>query len=91
METINIVGYCAGFLTTLAFLPQVIKVWKTNSTNDISLLMFSMICLGILLWLYYGIQLNEMPIILTNAVTLVLASIILIFKIKHTLEAKKEG
>jgi MtN3 and saliva related transmembrane protein len=91
METITILGYCAGFLTTLAFLPQVIKVWKTDSTKDISLLMFSMMCTGILLWLYYGILLKEMPIILTNAVTLVLASIILFFKIKHTLEEKKKA
>lgn len=91
METLTIIGYCAGFLTTLAFLPQVIKVYKTDSTKDISLLMFSMMCAGITLWLYYGIQLDEMPIILTNAITLVLASIILFFKVKHTLQENKKG
>ncbi len=76
-------GFAAGALTTLAFLPQVIKTWRSRHTRDISLGMFTIFSSGVFLWLLYGIQVGAMPIILANSVTLVLALTILIFKIKY--------
>ncbi len=82
MDSITLLGYMAGALTTLAFLPQLIKVIETKSTKDISLLMFIVICTGIALWLVYGILIDSLPIILANLVTLIIAGAILIFKLK---------
>jgi MtN3 and saliva related transmembrane protein len=61
----------------------VIRVWRTRSTGDISLKMFLVLVTGLALWLTYGIWKGEIPIIAANAVTLMLASIILFFKLKH--------
>ena len=83
MDSITFLGYIAGALTTLAFLPQLIKVVKSKSTKDISLLMFVVICTGISLWLIYGILIDSLPIILANMVTLLIAGAILVFKIKY--------
>lgn len=84
METIQaVVGYFAAGLTTLSFLPQVIKVWRTRSTRDVSLVMFLVLCCGVSLWLVYGLMLGDMPMILANAVTLLLASVVLFFKLRH--------
>ena len=83
MESANILGFAAGALTTLAFLPQVIKTWRSRRTRDISLGMFVIFSSGVFLWLLYGIQVGAMPIILANSVTLILALTILILKIKH--------
>ncbi len=84
MENIIIyVGFFAGFCTTIAFLPQAIKTWKTKSTKDISLLMFLIFITGVFFWLIYGILINELPLIVANAITLVLALSILVAKIKY--------
>jgi MtN3 and saliva related transmembrane protein len=64
----NIVGFIAAIFTTFAFVPQVIKVWRTRSTADISLGMYSLFTLGVALWLAYGILLNAWPIILANII-----------------------
>ncbi len=79
---IDIIGYLAAVLTTVAFIPQVIKVIKTKNTRDISLLMYIIFVLGILFWELYGILRSDMPIIIANFITLFLASIILIKKMK---------
>lgn len=76
------IGLTAGVLTTISFLPQVIKTWKSKSANDLSLLMFSMFCTGILMWLIYGLLINDLPIILSNIATLSLAGTILFFKFR---------
>ena len=76
-------GLLAGSLTTIAFLPQVIRTWRTRSTADISLVMFLILCTGIALWLVYGLIRGDWPVIIANGFTLVLASTILIFKIRH--------
>lgn len=81
---VDIIGSAAGTLTTLAFLPQVIKTWRTRSTRDISLGMFAAFCLGVTLWLVYGLLLMAWPLILANAVTLVLAGTVLVFKLRET-------
>ncbi len=76
-------GFAAATLTTAAFLPQVIKTWRTRQTRDISLGMFLVLCIGICLWLVYGILRGDLPLILANAVTLVPAGTILVFKLKY--------
>lgn len=80
MEIANALGSAAGTLTTIAFVPQVLKTWKTKSTKDISTGMFLIFSLGVVLWLIYGISLQAWPIIIANSITLVLASSILWMK-----------
>ncbi|MDZ7755750.1 SemiSWEET transporter [Rhodohalobacter sp.] len=81
MELMTLIGLAAGFCTTAAFLPQVIKTWKSKSAKDLSLGMYSIFCTGVLLWLIYGIMISDLPIILANAITLILAVSILFFKL----------
>lgn len=83
MSTTDWVGYVAAVLTTAAFLPQVIKTVKTGETKDISLGMYVMLCSGVALWLVYGLMLHALPIIIANAVTLILSAMILIMKVKN--------
>ena len=82
MDSATLVGYLAGFLTTLAFVPQVLKTWKSKSASDLSLGMFSVFSLGVLCWLIYGILLAEVPMILWNTVTLILALALMVMKLK---------
>ncbi|KZB64623.1 hypothetical protein AUP42_00610 [Thalassospira lucentensis] len=79
----TVLGLLAGSLTTIAFLPQVIRTWRTRSTADISLVMFLILCTGIALWLVYGLIRGDWPVIIANGFTLVLASTILFFKLRH--------
>jgi MtN3 and saliva related transmembrane protein len=81
MESYTIIGLAAGFCTTIAFLPQVIKTWKSRSAKDLSLGMYSIFCTGVALWLTYGLLISDLPIILTNMATLILALSILFFKL----------
>lgn len=81
MEPYTIIGFLAGFCTTVAFFPQALKTWKTKSAKDLSLGMYSILCTGVLLWLIYGIVIRDLPIILTNLATLGLAISILYFKL----------
>ena len=83
MYDANILGLVAGSLTTLAFIPQVLKIWKSKHARDISLGMFSTFSLGVLLWLIYGIQIESLPVIIANALTLGLSLVVLAFKIKY--------
>jgi MtN3 and saliva related transmembrane protein len=82
MDNIKLLGLLAGMLTTAAFLPQVIKTWKSRSAKDLSLGMFSMFCLGVALWLIYGWIVQDVPVIAANLVTLMLASTLLFFKLR---------
>ena len=77
------IGFLAAFCTTFAFFPQALKVWKTKSTRDISLYMFIIFTIGVISWLIYGITISDLPIILANAVTLILSLFILVYKIKY--------
>src|SRR6059058_5644170 len=77
------IGYAAAFCTTTAYVPQVLRVWRTRSTRDISLRMFLVLVTGLTLWLTYGIWKSEIPLIAANSITLMLASTILYFKLKH--------
>lgn len=84
MESITTewVGYAAGFLTTVAFLPQAVKTWRSRSAEDLSLGMFLLFCTGIVLWLSYGLLRQQWPIIIPNALTLMLAGSILFYKLR---------
>jgi MtN3 and saliva related transmembrane protein len=82
MESANTLGLIAGALTTVAFVPQVIKIWKSKHARDISLGMFAIFSSGVLLWLFYGIEIDAVPVIVANAITLGLSLTILYFKIK---------
>lgn len=79
---VQILGLAAGACTTIAFLPQVLKTWKSRSAKDLSLGMFSFFCFGVLLWLVYGIMVNDLPVIIANMLTLMLASSLLFFKLR---------
>ncbi|MBK8809012.1 MAG: SemiSWEET transporter [Bacteroidales bacterium] len=81
MVHIEIIGILAATLTTTSFIPQAYKIIKTKNTDGISLSMYIFFSLGVLLWLIYGIFLNNLPIIIANSITLCLALIILYFKI----------
>ena len=77
------IGYAAAFCTTTAYVPQVLRVWRTRSTRDISLRMFLVLVTGLSLWLTYGITKGEPPIVIANSVTLTLAGTILFFKLRY--------
>ena len=77
-----IVGMVAAICTTVAFFPQLIMVYRTKQTRDLSLPTFILLTVGIFLWLVYGILLGSLPIILANAITLIGCLYILIMKIK---------
>ena len=80
---ITILGLLAGALTTISFVPQVMKTWKFKETKDISLLMYVIFFTGILLWFSYGILIDNTPIIVANGVSLVLVFIVLLLKIRY--------
>lgn len=83
MSFITVIGLIAATLTTTAFVPQVVKSMKTKSAKDLSLSTSAMLCCGVLLWLIYGILNNDLPIILSNAITLLLATTLLVLKLRH--------
>ncbi|MGD0079133.1 MAG: SemiSWEET transporter [Methanoregula sp.] len=83
MDTIGLVGYLAGALTTIAFVPQVVKAWKLGETRDLSLAMLVLFGIGILLWTVYGLWVASMPIISANLITFVLVIVLLGLKIRY--------
>jgi MtN3 and saliva related transmembrane protein len=86
MHLINELGFVAGTLTTLSFLPQVHKAWRSKRCDDLSLTMLLAFALGISLWLVYGLILRAAPIIATNAVTLALVLTLISFKTRYRSE-----
>ena len=74
-------GFFAGALTTIAFLPQVLKTWNTKSAKDVSILMFVLFISGVFLWCVYGWEIHSVPVIIANSITLVLATVIIVLKI----------
>lgn len=83
MESTTILGLIGGALTTVSFFPQVIKTWETRSTKDFSLGMLALLCAGLLVWTIYGFLIASLPIVLTNAISLILSLIMLALKLKH--------
>ena len=82
LHPLTLAGYLAAVLTTVSFVPQLIRVWRLRSARDISLTMFTVFSLGVFLWLVYGISLHSIPIILANGLTLALSLTILILKLR---------
>lgn len=84
MSHTEIIGTIAAILTTTAFIPQALQVWRTRHTKDISLGMYAMFTTGVALWLAYGILLSSWPIIIANGITLLLAGTVLGMKLKFS-------
>ena len=78
-----ILGIMAGTLTTISFIPQVIKIYKMKDAKDLSMITFCIFSCGVFLWLIYGIVTREWPITLANGVTLVLIFLIIAMKIRY--------
>lgn len=81
MDSITLLGLIGGTLTTVSFLPQVVKTWKSKSTKDFSLGMLLLLCTGIVIWVVYGFLINSLPIIAANISSFILIFIILIIKV----------
>lgn len=83
MNTFTIMGLVAATCTTISFVPQAIRTIKTKHTKDLSLAMYSILTIGIFLWLVYGILIKDLPLIIANTISLLFTSTILILKIKY--------
>jgi MtN3 and saliva related transmembrane protein len=83
MDAITIIGLIAALFTTVSLLPQLIKIYKTKSTKDISTGMFTLFGAGVLLWFVYGVFVNDLPIIVANSLAFIQAAFILFFKAKY--------
>jgi MtN3 and saliva related transmembrane protein len=79
----DLIGYMAAVLTTFSLLPQIIRIWKLKEARDISLFMPLMTSAGSVLWLFYGILINEAPIIAANTLSLIFSLTILFITIKY--------
>jgi MtN3 and saliva related transmembrane protein len=87
----SLVGFGAGTLCTLAYLPQALHSFRTKSVGDISLIMLVSLNVGLLLWVTYGFLIHSLPIILPNAVTFFLASPLLVMKLRYRGADGQEG
>jgi MtN3 and saliva related transmembrane protein len=83
MDTITVIGYIAGTLTTVSFVPQVIRAWKLKETRDLSLAMLLLFALGVLLWTVYGVWDGSLPIIAANVITFILILVLLWMKFRY--------
>src|SRR5690606_36473615 len=83
MSGVEIIGYTAGTLTTLTFLPQVIKTLKEKSAKDVSLAMFLIAATNQILWIFYDVLQRDNAIIFTNATILVLSLTMIFLKLKY--------
>ena len=83
MNWINVIGYTAGVLTAITFLPQVIKTWKMKAAGEVSFLMIILVTSSVSIWIIYGVMLNNNVIIVTNSVVLILSLILIYFKLNY--------
>lgn len=83
MDNIEILGLVAAALTTASFVPQVYKTWKEKSTKDISLTMYTVLFIGVVLWLVYGLNIQSLPVIFANTVTGILLLLMLVMKLRY--------
>jgi MtN3 and saliva related transmembrane protein len=88
-DTITLIGFIAGTLTTLSFVPQVLHTWKTKRCDDLSFGMLLAFGSGVVLWLVYGVLLHALPIIVANGVTLVLIAAIAFMKLRYAAPKKR--
>ena len=80
---IDLFGFSAAFLTTIAFLPQLYKTWQTKSAEDVSLIMLILFIIGLICWIIYGLKIDSMPILVANIITFIFNFSILILKITY--------
>lgn len=83
MDLVNAVGFSAALLSAISMAPQVLKVYRTKKTGDLSLWAFSVLASGLFLWLIYGILIRAMPVIIGNAVGFSFSMYIVMMKIRH--------
>ena len=83
MDYVTMIGLAAAAITVVSLFPQLVKIWKTKSTKDISMGMFLLFCGGVFLWFVYGILRQDLPIIVANFLGFIQTLIILIFKVKY--------
>lgn len=83
MSTATLIGLAAALFTTTAFLPQVIRAWRTRSTRDLSYGTFVTYAIGLAMWLIYGVMIRDVPLMLSNGTTFLLALTILGLKLRH--------
>ena len=83
MSYVSLVGFGAGTLCTLAYLPQALHSFRTKSVRDLSLIMLLSLNVGLLLWVAYGVLIRSLPLILPNAITFFLAFPLLIIKLRY--------
>jgi len=81
MNWIEIAGHIGAFLSSVTFIPQVYRVWKTRSAKDLSLAMMVIVFTSTIIWLVYGIALNLWPVILANTIICVLSLMLIYFKV----------
>ena len=79
---VELIGLAAAFLTTIAFIPQVIQVWKSKSVEGLSLTTYIIFIIGVFLWFLYGLSIGSLSMIIANFITVLLASVIIYFIIK---------
>jgi MtN3 and saliva related transmembrane protein len=83
IPVLDLIGYGAATLTTLAFIPQTLRSWRTRDLSGVSLGMYGLFTVGVALWLVYGLLLGSMPIVIANTITLALAGTVLFLKLRH--------
>ena len=81
---IDLFGFSAASLTTIAFLPQLYKTWKTKSAEDVSLITLILFLTGLICWIIYGLKINSIPILVANVITFIFNFSILILKITYS-------
>lgn len=80
---VDLIGFVAAFCTTVSFIPQVLKTWRTRDLAGISLGMYSVFTVGIAFWLVYGLLQSDWPLVIANSITGSLSLTILIMKIRY--------
>ena len=83
MDGVELIGHAGAFLTSVTFIPQVYKVWKTKSVNDLSLTMLFIILTSTMVWLVYAFALMLMPVILANSIVFILDVFLIYFKFAY--------
>lgn len=83
MDIVELIGIAAAFCTTIAYLPQVVRAWRTRSTKDVSLRMYIIMVTGTCLWLFYGLLIGNLPLIGANIASLVLTGSVLLLKLRY--------
>jgi len=91
MTYVDLIGTCAAIMTTISFMPQALKVIKTNDTRSLSLIMYLIFTTGVCFWLIYGICKRDLPITISNVITIVFAGTILVAKIRNLKRDRDES